>query len=66
MLYCRRYADFASAGKSFQLDNRVYCDLIYSTSDFCYLVLSKSFLNSEILLIVILQLLYDVIYQVEY
>ena len=38
--------------KSFQSDNHVYCDLNSSTLDF-YLVLSKSFLNFEIVLIVI-------------
>ena len=39
--------------KSFQSDNHVYCDLI----KLFYLLFSKSFLNSEIVLVVILQLL---------
>ena len=52
--------------KSFQSYNHVYCDLNNSTSDFFYLVLSKPFLNSEIVLVVIVQLLYDVIHQVDY
>ena len=51
--------------KSFQSDNHVYCDLNNSTLNF-YLLLSKSFLNSEIVLVVIIQLLYDVIHQVDY
>ena len=41
-------------------DNHVYCGLNNSTF---YLILSKSFLNSEIVLV---QLLYDVIHQVDY
>ena len=54
--------------KSFQSDNHVYCDLHNSTLDFFYLpvVLSKPFLNSEIVLVVIVQLLSDVIHQVNY
>ena len=52
--------------KSFQSDNHVYFDLNNSTGDFFYLNLSKSFLNSEIVLVVIVQLLYDVINQVDY
>ena len=51
--------------KSFQSDNHVYCDLNNSALDFFYLVLSKSFSNSEIVLAVIVQLLYDVIHQVD-
>ena len=51
--------------KSFQSDNHVYCDFNNNTLDF-HLVLSKSFLNSEIVLVVIVQLLYDVIHQVDY
>ena len=39
--------------KSFQSDNYVYHDLNNSTLDFFYLVLSKSFLNSELVLVVI-------------
>ena len=39
--------------KSFQSDKHVYCDLNNSALDFFYLVLSKSFLNSEILLAII-------------
>ena len=50
--------------KSFQSDNHVYCDLNNSILDFFYLVLSKSFLNSEIVLVVIIT--YDVIHQVDY
>ena len=52
--------------KSFQSDNHVYCDLNNSTLDYFYLFLSKSFLNSETVLVVIVQLLYDVMYQVNY
>ena len=52
--------------KSFQSDNHVYYDLNNSNLYFFYLLLSKSFLNSEIVLVVILQLLYDVIHQVDY
>ena len=52
--------------KSFQSDNHAYCDLNNSTLDFFYLVLSKSFLKSEIVLVVIVQLVYDVIHQVDY
>ena len=48
--------------KSFQSNNHVYRDLNNGTSD---LVLSKPFLNSEILLVVIVQLLH-VIHQVDY
>ena len=60
-MFCRlRYS------KSFQSDNHVHCDLNNSTLDFFYLVLSKSFLNSEIVLVVVVQLLYDVIHQVDY
>ena len=40
--------------KSFQSDNHVYCGLNNSTSDCFYLVLSKSFLNFEIVLFVTL------------
>ena len=50
--------------KSFHLDDDVYCDLNNSTLDF-RLVLSKSFLNFEIVLVVIVQLLCDVIHQVD-
>ena len=49
--------------KSFQSDNNVYYDLNNSTLD---LVLSKLFLNSEIVPVVILQLLYDLIHHVDY
>ena len=49
--------------KSFQSDNHVYCEMHFRPF---YLVLSRSFLNSEIVLVVILQLLYDVIHQVDY
>ena len=52
--------------KSFQSDNYVYCDLNNSALDFLsYLVLSKSFSNSELVLVVKVQLLY-VIHQVDY
>ena len=60
MVYCRGYFS-----KSFQQDNHVYCDLNNSTSDFFYPVLSKLFSNSEVVLIVILELLYDAIHQVD-
>ena len=50
--------------KSFQSDNHVYCDLNSNFRHF-YLVSLKSFLNSEISLVVILQLLYDFIHQVD-
>ena len=46
---------------SFQSDNHVYCDLNNSTEHFYLSSLSKSFSNSEIGLVVIVQLLYDVI-----
>ena len=49
----------------FQLDNHVYCVLNDSTLDF-YLVLSKPFLNSEMVLVVIVHLLYDIIHKVNY
>ena len=52
--------------KSFQSDNHVPYDLDNSTLDFFYLVLLKSFSNPEIVLVVIVQLLYDVIHQVDY
>ena len=51
--------------KSFQSDNYVYYDLNNSALDFLYLVLSKSFLNSELVLVVKIQFLY-VIHQVDY
>ena len=51
--------------KSFQSDNYVYYDLNNSALDFLYLVLSKSFLNSELVLVVKVQFLY-VIHQVDY
>ena len=51
---------------SCQSDNHVYCDLNNCTLDFFYLVLSKLFLNFEIVLVVILQVLYDVIHQVDH
>ena len=43
--------------KYFQSDNHVYCDSNNSTLDFFYLVLSKLFSNSEIVLVIIVQLL---------
>ena len=49
--------------KSFQSDNHVYCNLNNSTLDFFYLVLSKLFLNSETVLVIIEQLVHDVIHQ---
>ena len=49
--------------KSFQSDNYVYYDLNNSALDF--LVLSKSFLNFELVLVVKVQFLY-VIHQVDY
>ena len=52
--------------KSFQPDNHVYCDLNNSTLDFFYLVLSKSFLHSGIVLVEISQSLYDVTHQGDY
>ena len=51
--------------KSFQSDNHVYYDLNNSALDFLYLVLSESFLNSELVLVVKVQFLY-VIHQVNY
>ena len=45
--------------KSFQSDNHVHYDLNNSTLDL-YLLLLKSFLNSELVLVVIVQLLYVV------
>ena len=57
-MLCRRF----TFSKSFQSDNHVYCDLNFTLF---YLVLSKSFLNFEILLVVF-QLLYDVFHQVDY
>ena len=50
--------------KSFQSDNHVYCHLNNSTLDF--LVLTKSFSNFEIVLVFMVQLLYDVLHQVDY
>ena len=44
--------------KSFQSDNYVYYDLNNSALDFSYLVLSKSFLNSELVLVVKVQFLF--------
>ena len=52
--------------KSSQSDNHVYCDLNNSTLDFFNLILLKSFLNSEIVLVVMVQLLCNVIHQVDY
>ena len=52
--------------RSFQSDNHVCCDLNGSTSDFLVKFYLISFLNSEIVLVVILRLLYDVIHQVDY
>ena len=52
--------------KSFQSNNHVCCDLNNSTFDFFYLVLLKSFLNSEIVLVIIAPLLYDVIQKADY
>ena len=56
---CRYYAEFVSASL---FDHRIikYWHLRL------YLVLTKSFVNSEILLVVEVQLLYDVIHQVDY
>ena len=51
--------------KSFQSDNHVYCHMNNNTLDF-YLVLSKSFLNFEIVLVVIVKLLYYAVHQVDY
>ena len=51
--------------KSFQSDNHVYCDLNNSTLDFLSSFI-EIFLNSEIVLVVIVQLLHDVIHQVDY
>ena len=50
--------------KSFQSDNCVYYDLNNIALDF-YLVLSKKFLNSALVLVVKVQFLY-VIHQVDY
>ena len=43
--------------KSFESDNYVYYDLNNSALDFSYRVLSKSFLNSELVLVVNVQFL---------
>ena len=51
--------------KSFQSDNHVYCDLNNSTLDFLSGFIEIVY-NSEIVLVVIVQLLYDVIHQVDY
>ena len=52
--------------KSFQLDNHVYCHLNNSTLD-CFIYFYRSrFLDSEIVLVVKVQLLYDVTNQVDY
>ena len=47
-------------------DNLVHYDLNNSTLDFLSIVLSKSLLNSEIVMVVIIHKLYDVILQVDY
>ena len=52
--------------KSFKSDNHVYSDLNNSTLDFFYLVSSKSFLDFEIVVVVIVRLFYDAIRQVDY
>ena len=51
--------------KSFQSDNYVYHDLNKQRFRLSYVVLSKSFLNSELVLVVKAQFLY-VIHQVDY
>ena len=53
-----------SCQQVFQSDNHGYYDLSNSKLDFIYIVLSKSFLNSKIVLIIIVQLLYNVMQQV--
>ena len=50
--------------ESFQSDDHVYCDLNNSTSDFRLFI--EIILDSETVLAVIAQLLYDVINQVDY
>ena len=64
MLYCRYYADFVSAS----LFNQITMFIVTSITALWtfYLVLSKSFSNCEIVLVVIVQLLNDVIHQVDY
>ena len=51
--------------KSFQSDNLVYCHMNNGTSDFLSSFI-EIVLNSEIVLVVSVQLLYDVIHQVDY
>ena len=61
-----RTAALTSFSNSIKLHNIFIFGMAYnSTLDF-YLVLLKLFLNSEIMLVVIVQLLYDVIHQVDY
>ena len=50
---------------SFQSDNIVYCDLNNRTLDFLSSFM-EIVLNSEIVLVVIVQLLYDFVHQVDY
>ena len=51
--------------KSFQSDNHVYCDLNKSTLDFFIWFYRTRLLNSEIVLVLVVQLLY-VIHQIDY
>ena len=52
--------------KSFQSDNHVCCDLNNSTLDFFLSTFIKIVSISETVLVVIVQLLYDVIHHVDY
>ena len=53
MFYCRWTLCRLRFNKSFQSDSDVYCDFNNSTLDIFHPVLSKSFMNSEIVLVVI-------------
>ena len=52
--------------KSFQSDNHVYCGLNYSTLDFFLSSFIEIVFKFFYMLVVIVQLLYDVILQVDY
>ena len=64
MLYCRCYAGFVLLSLFNQIIH-VYCDLNNSTLDFLSSFI-EIVLNSEIVLVVIVQLLFDVIRQFDY
>ena len=52
--------------KSFQSDNHVYCDLNNSILDFFLSSFIEIVFKLEIVLVVIVQLLYEVMHQVDY